>query len=96
MHMIYVLTGSLRICRWDGDFIRFLDGLLQVAGFSKIPETYQLRLPVEIRQVDILLPSPALKPGRPGIFEHKNLLCRSNQDLSGQEPKLVGIIGSRG
>lgn len=75
MHINRVLDWQFYACRWDGDFIRYLDGLLQVAGFSRIPETYQLRLPVEIRQVEIVLPSPALKAGRSGIFRHKNVPC---------------------
>jgi hypothetical protein len=52
--------------RWDGDFICFLDALLQAAIFTDIPKEHLLRMPVRIRQLDITNPAPTLTIGSKG------------------------------
>ncbi len=47
--------------RWDGCFIRLLDGMLQAGALGS--SDYQLRIPTKIRQLDILDPKPALPAG---------------------------------
>ena len=48
-------------CRWDGCFIRLLDGMLQAGALGS--SDYQLRIPTKIRQLDILDAKPALPAG---------------------------------
>ncbi len=48
-------------CRWDGCFIRLLDGMLQAGALGS--SDYQLRIPTKIRQLDIIDPKPALPSG---------------------------------
>ena len=47
--------------RWDGCFIRLLDGMLQAGALGS--SDYQLRIPTKIRQLEILDPKPALPAG---------------------------------
>lgn len=69
------ITGSLtswlqfdkvsNACRWDGCFIRFLDGMLQSSALGSTD--YQLRIPVRLRHVAISNAAPANKPGTSGL-----------------------------
>jgi hypothetical protein len=45
-------------CRWDGCFIRLLDGMLQAGALGSTD--YQLRIPTKIRHLEILDAKPAL------------------------------------
>ena len=60
----WVPTYSM--CRWDGCFIRFLDGMLQTSALGSTD--YQLRIPVRLRHVAILDAAPIIPvegPGKP-------------------------------
>lgn len=48
-------------CRWDGCFIRLLDGMLQAGALGSTD--YQLRIPTKIRHLEILDAKPALPAG---------------------------------
>lgn len=53
--------------RWDGCHIRFLDGLLQVVGFSVLASADRaLRLPVHIRSLSIVQPGTQRATGTLG------------------------------
>ena len=54
--------------RWDGCFIRLLDGMLQ-AGALKLGEgDYTLKVPTRIRHLAIFAPGPALPIGSDGAL----------------------------
>ena len=61
--LVAALTGG---CdgRWDGCFIRLLDGMLQAGALGSAD--YNLRIPTKIRHLAILDPSPALPAGSQG------------------------------
>ncbi len=48
-------------CRWDGCFIRLLDGMLQAGALGSTD--YQLRIPTKIRHLEILDAKPAMPAG---------------------------------
>jgi hypothetical protein len=50
--------------RWDGCFIRLLDGMLQAGALGS--SDYQLRIPTKIRHLEIFDASPPLPAGSQG------------------------------
>ena len=52
--------------RWDGCFIRLLDGMLQAGAHNVAWSDFGLRIPTRIRRLDIAVPGPALLPGSEG------------------------------
>ena len=52
--------------RWDGCFIRLLDGMLQAGALGS--SDYQLRIPTKIRHLEILNAKPALPAGSEGAL----------------------------
>ena len=64
-------------CRWDGCFIRLLDGMLQAGALAgaDMSDDYQLRIPTRIRALSIGNPSPGLPLGSDGAhFQAQQLL----------------------
>ena len=62
----YITTCSSLVCRWDGCFVRLLDGLLQASALDPAGCNFQLRIPTRIRRLAISAPGPALLPGSDG------------------------------
>ena len=54
-------------CRWDGCFIRLLDGMLQTGALNLVGSDYKLRIPTAIRHLAISLPGPDMLPGSEGV-----------------------------
>ncbi len=66
-------------CRWDGCFIRLLDGMLQAGALGSAD--YNLRIPTKIRHLAILDSSPAIPAGSQGTFACPFALCQQPQTL---------------
>ena len=57
-----MLMVGLCECRWDDCFIRLLDGMLQVVGFTdKSLQDNMLKVPTRIRSITIPHPEVCLK-----------------------------------
>ena len=61
----------MRRCRWDGCFIRLLDGMLQAGALGS--SDYQLRIPTKIRHLEILDANPPLPAGSQGESSFLNV-----------------------
>ena len=61
---------AARLSRWDGCFIRLLDGMLQAGALESTGGDYQLRIPTRIRALSVNLPSPDLPLGSDGAQLH--------------------------
>jgi hypothetical protein len=77
-------------CRWDGEFIAFLDGLVQAAIFTDIPKEYVLRMPVRFRKLDIINPAPTLAIGEAGNGVQSSKSCIPYSPLL--EPSHLGLF----
>ena len=71
--------------RWDGCFIRLLDGMLQAGALNLVGPDHKLRIPTAIRHLAISLPGPALLPGSEGALApqlphvQRALLCPADE-----------------
>ena len=81
MHGHSVLVG----CRWDDCFIRLLDGMLQVVGFTdKTLQDAMLKIPTRIRSIRIPHPEGSRLPSLP---------CATKRLLGSVSPPLCSIAG---
>jgi fatty acid synthase len=65
-----IKLACIRTRRWDGCFIRLLDGMLQAGALDIAAAEYQLRIPTKIRHLAVAAPGPALPPGSEGARWH--------------------------
>jgi fatty acid synthase len=63
------------VCRWDGCFIRLLDGMLQASSLGNSAD-YTLRIPTKIRHLAILDASPAIPAGSQGGALYLTYPCK--------------------
>ena len=71
--------------RWDDCFIRLLDGMLQVVGFTdKALQDNMLKIPTRIRAIRIPHPEGSPLP---------SLLCATKRTLGSVSTPLCSIVG---
>jgi fatty acid synthase len=62
-----IVRGSLLVDRWDGCFIRLLDGMLQAGALiDPVKSDFELRIPTKIQHLVVKMPGPTLPVGSEG------------------------------
>jgi hypothetical protein len=87
--------GRASLLRWDGCFVRLLDGLLQASALDPAGCGYQLRIPTRIRRLAVTAPSPALLPGADGEGAAAVNVC-ADRPRSAHRPCGACSAGERG
>jgi hypothetical protein len=61
--------------RWDGCFIRLLDGMFQAGALvATVTSDFELRIPTKIHHLLIKLPGPELPLGSEGYLPATNMM----------------------